>query len=71
MRLWVNGQLIIDNWTDHSPTTNVSAPIALVAGVKYDIKMEYYERGVTATAKLQWSPPSQPTTIIPQSQLFP
>jgi hypothetical protein len=71
VRLWVNGQLIINNWTDHSPTTNVSAPIALVAGVKYDIKMEYYERGGGAVAKLLWSPPGQSTTVIPQSQLFP
>src|SRR5262249_37962148 len=43
VRLWVNGQLIINNWTNHAPTTNTSAAVTLTAGQKYDIKLEYYE----------------------------
>ncbi len=42
VRLWVNGQLLIDNWTDHGATED-SATLALVAGQKYTIKMEYYD----------------------------
>jgi hypothetical protein len=71
VRLWVNGQLVINNWTDHGPTTNTSAPIALTAGVKYAITMEFYERGEEAVAQLRWAYPGQTTQIIPQSQLFP
>jgi hypothetical protein len=69
VRLWVNGQLIIDNWTDHAPTEN-SGTIALVAGQKYDIKMEFYENGGGATAKLFWSSPSTAKQAVPTSQLY-
>ena len=41
MRLWVNGVQVINNWTDHSSTTNTSNTITLTAGVKYTIVLEY------------------------------
>ena len=70
IRLWVNGQLVINNWTDHSPTTNTSALIALTAGVRYTITLEFYENAGGATAKLEWSYSGQTTQVIPQSRLF-
>jgi PA14 domain-containing protein/K319-like protein len=70
IRLWVNGQLVINNWTDHAPTTNTSAAISLAAGVRYTITLEHYEKAGGATAKLQWSYPGQATQVIPQSRLF-
>ncbi len=70
VRLWVNSQLIIDNWTDHAPTDD-TGNIALSAGVKYDIKLEYYENGGGAVIKLYWSSASQTEEIIPQTQLYP
>ena len=45
IRLWVNGQQVINNWTDHASTTNTSAAISLTAGVKYTVTLEYYEKG--------------------------
>jgi len=69
VRLWVNNQLIIDKWIDQ-PATEWSGSIALTAGQKYDIKLEYYEKTVGAVAKLSWSSASQAKQIIPQSQLF-
>lgn len=69
VRLWVNGVQLINNWTDHGPTEN-SGTIALVAGQKYDIKLEFYENGGGATATLSWSSASQPKQIIPASQLY-
>ena len=71
MRLWVNGQLLIDNWIDQAVTTRTSAPVALVAGARYDIRMEYYEHGGLATARLLWAYPGQAQAAIPQSQLYP
>ncbi|MEH2435829.1 MAG: PA14 domain-containing protein, partial [Nostoc sp.] len=41
-RLWVNGQQIINKFVNQS-ATEYSGAIALVAGQKYDIKLEYYE----------------------------
>ena len=41
VRLWVDGRLLIDNWTNQSAATR-SGTISLAAGRKYDIKLEYY-----------------------------
>jgi hypothetical protein len=69
VRLWVNGQQLINNWTDHSPTEN-SGTITLVAGQKYSIIMEYYEDTGGAVAKLLWSSPSTAKQVVPTSQLY-
>ncbi len=69
VRLWVNGQQIINNWVSHSSTEN-SGTITLVAGVKYTIRMDYYENTGSAVAKLSWSSASTPKAIIPQKQLY-
>jgi len=57
VRLWVNGSLVIDNFTDHGPTEN-TATLTLVAGQSYAIRLEYYENGGGAVARLHWSSPS-------------
>jgi len=71
VRLWVNGVLRIDRWTNNAPTTNTSAPISLIAGMKYSVVMEYYERKGGAVARLRWAYPGQGTQAIPQPRLFP
>ncbi|MEH2125138.1 PA14 domain-containing protein [Nostoc sp.] len=69
VRLWVNGQQIINQFIDQ-PATESSGSIALVAGQKYDIKLEYYENKNNAVSQLRWSSTSQAKEIIPQSQLY-
>lgn len=71
VRLWINGVQVINNWTDHAPTTNSSAAIPLTAGTRYDIKMEYYEHTLGAVARLLWSYPGQAQQPIPQARLYP
>jgi len=70
VRLWVNGQLIIDKWFDQG-ATEWSGVIALAAGQSYTIQMDYFENGGNASAQLQWSSASQTKQIIPQTQLYP
>ena len=70
VRVWVNGVKLIDNWNDHAPTEN-SGTLALTAGQKYDVRVDFYENGGGAVSKLSWSSTSQPKQIIPTSQLFP
>src|SRR5262249_36940493 len=70
VRLWVNGQLLIDHWVDQGPT-EWSGSISLVAQQRYNIQMDYYENGGGAVAMLSWSSPSTTKTIIPQNQLYP
>ena len=69
-RLWVNGQLLVADWTLHSYKEN-SATISLTAGQRYDIKLEYYENLGVASAKLFWSYPGQAQQIIPTTRLYP
>jgi poly(3-hydroxybutyrate) depolymerase len=64
VRLWVNGIPIVNNWTYHGATEN-SGAIMLEAGKAYDIKMEYFESGGSAIAKLSWSSLTQTKEIIP------
>jgi len=64
VRLWVNGQPVIRNWTDHS-NTHDSGDIALKAGQKYEIILEYYENGGDAVCELTWSTPSLTRETIP------
>jgi hypothetical protein len=70
VRLWVNNKLIIDQWHNGS-ADDFSGQINLVAGQKYDIKMEYYDDEGAAVAQLSWSSPSTAKVFIPKSQLYP
>lgn len=70
VRLWVDGQQLVDNWTDHVNTEN-SGRIDLIAGNVYSLQMEYYESGNGAVAELLWSSPSTPEQIVPQAALSP
>lgn len=69
VRVWVDDTLIIDNWTDHSEATDTGV-IELKAGHKYDIRIEYYEKGGSAVIKLLWKSPSLNKEIIPEHSLF-
>ncbi|MGK7878454.1 MAG: PA14 domain-containing protein, partial [Xenococcaceae cyanobacterium] len=70
VRLWINDQMIIDQWNYH-PATNHSGSIELTAGQQYSIRIEHYEYGGMAVAQLYWSSPSQAQEIVPASQLSP
>ncbi len=70
VRLWINNQLVIDDWVDQSPTEH-SGTISLVGQQRYNIRMEYYENGGGASATLAWSTPSMNKVIIPQLQMYP
>lgn len=67
-RLWVNDKQIINDWTDHGMKENTGT-MYLTAGVKYPIKLEYYERGGSAAARLLWSGPNTPKAVIPHDML--
>ena len=49
VKLWVNDQLIIDTWVRRSANDSIGT-IGLQAGIKYDIKMEYFNGGGSADA---------------------
>lgn len=57
-RLWVNGKLLIDDWTNHA-VREKAGKITLQAGEKYDIKLEHFENKGKAVCKLLWKSTSQ------------
>lgn len=80
-RVWVNGQLVINNWPPNTLTSAIvtGTPIALEAGKRYPIVFEQYDNSGAAVARLRWQSANQvnPATgiveahVIPQNHLFP
>ena len=70
VRLWVDGQLVINNWAEHSWTED-SVSMALQAGRRYAVKLEFFELTGAAAAGFSWSSQSQPKQVVPKSQLYP
>jgi beta-glucosidase len=54
-RLWIDGKLIVEDWTTHAPSTK-TVELPLEKGRKYSVKMEYFQGGGGAVAKLVWQP---------------
>ena len=52
VRLWVDGQLLIDRWIDQAPASDTATKF-LAAGT-HDVRMDYYENGGGAVAALRW-----------------
>jgi beta-glucosidase len=57
-RLYINGQLVIDNWRDQALTTE-TAQVQLTAGTPVQIEVDYYQGGGAAQVNLGWEPPGQ------------
>lgn len=72
VRLWINGNLVIDDWNNHSSTVDrVTGNIALVKNQRYSVVVEYYDNTGQATAKLRWLRPGTTTFgMVPASRLY-
>ena len=75
VRLWIDGKLLIDNWTPHAPTidppaTAAPAELVLTAGVRYEVRLEFFQGGGPSTLQLRWKPPGAtafktiPSTVL-------
>ena len=54
LRVYIDNTLVIDKWIDQGFTTYTSSDRFLDAG-NHTVKMEYYENGGDAAAKLSWT----------------
>jgi large repetitive protein len=71
VRVWVNGSLVIDDWTSHASTTDTAPPLTLVAGQRYDLSVEYYELSGGAVMQLNWLLPAATGYVaVPASALY-
>ncbi|MGV3741838.1 MAG: DUF6701 domain-containing protein [Burkholderiaceae bacterium] len=70
VRLYLNGQTLVENWTDHSATNNTSTSISLTQDQYYPLQMEFYERGGDAEARLLSSFAGGGFSAVPAAQFF-
>ncbi|MBK8229444.1 MAG: PQQ-dependent sugar dehydrogenase [Candidatus Eisenbacteria bacterium] len=70
VRLWIDDQLLVDAWVDQPPT-EYTATIPLISGQRHLLRMEFYENGGGAMARLYWESPSVPLAIVPRDHLYP
>ena len=66
VKVWVNGQLVVNHWD--SDTANNQ--LALVAGQKYNIQVDYQEDSGSANVHVDWSSASTPKQAIPAGCLY-
>ncbi|MFM8913803.1 MAG: PQQ-dependent sugar dehydrogenase [Flammeovirgaceae bacterium] len=69
VRLWVDGQLLIDKWIPQA-ATEWSGTINLTQGNRYAVRLEYFDDGGNAVIKLRWAHPNIIKQIVPKSQLY-
>jgi hypothetical protein len=71
VRVWVNGQLIIDDFVSAKFALFRSGAMALEAGIPATVRIQYFDNIGNASMHLRWSSLSQPLEVIPQVRLFP
>ncbi|MFO0915348.1 MAG: PA14 domain-containing protein [Pirellulales bacterium] len=64
IRMWVDDQLLIDNWTDHSETEDTGR-VKLKAGQQHPVRIEYFYNGGQGVTRLMWTPPGKKKELVP------
>jgi beta-glucosidase len=62
IRVFLNGELIIDDWQDHAPRT-VTAIRPLEAGKTYSLRIDYHNHGGSALARFAWASFAVPDAV--------
>ncbi len=81
IRVWVNDQLLINNWKNapegangfvmgNTAAASEKGKIRLSAGQRYKLRVEYFERKQNASARLFWSSTHLDKQIVRSSGLF-
>ncbi len=69
VRLWIDDQLLIDRWVNQG-ARDWTATVNLAAGVRYAVRMEYYDSSGTATAILSWQAAGMPRAVFPANRVY-
>jgi beta-glucosidase len=54
-RVWLDNNLVVEDWTPHRPATTVTRQLHLEGGRTYPVKIEYFQVIRGAEARLIWS----------------
>ena len=68
VRLWIDGELVIDEWTNHINQADF-APITFDEPGWFSVRLEHYNGGGNATMQLVYTGPGQNWTVIPSEAL--
>lgn len=68
VRLWVDNRLLIDAWGVRVPR-EYTATVALQAGKRYALRLEYVQPNSGKLINLSWTSTSQPLEVIPAERL--
>ena len=71
VRLWIDNELLINNWSDHSSTRDTSRSISLKKNQHAQVVLEYFENTGHAVIYLYWTPPGGQEHVIPSKYLYP
>ncbi len=71
VRLWIDGVLVVDNWTNHATVANNSPVIAMAKNQRYAVTMEFYDNTGNAVARLKWKKPGATSfAAVPKGRLY-
>ena len=62
MRVFLDGELLIDDWRDHAPRTAIAMKY-LEAGKTYQLRIDYKNSGGGAVAQFAWAPVAVPDAV--------
>jgi hypothetical protein len=66
----VNGQVLVNQWTETTPVAAFTGNIVMTAGAKVSIEVDYFASNGNPQIQLSWQSPSQPFGHIPHENLF-
>ena len=69
VRLDINGDNLLSNWTLHGATWD-SGTINLISGIYFPLALEFFERGGSAVIQLHWVKPGGSLEPVPTEYLF-
>jgi len=70
-RVWVNQQLLIDEWTGCGFPQSRRGAIDMVGSQLTSVRVDYVADAAGGAATLRWTSPSVPLQVVPKERLFP
>ncbi len=71
VRFWLNGRLLVNDWTTHASAVTNQVVANLNAQQFYNVRLEYAAGTGGGTVQLLWRRAGDPFAVIPQTQLYP
>jgi hypothetical protein len=71
MRVFLDDRVVLYRWGPHITTAEESGKVMLEGGRRYDLRVEFFDQGGAAIARLAWVTPCQTRAPVPRKDLYP